>query len=91
MPLGIAVLFGVGRKVFSNLWFQNDFSQFEICDLQSEILSDISFLDGVFDEVGSFFEAQLVHEVGAVALHSANADKEKITNLLTRFSFGDQL
>ena len=37
-------------------------------------------MDGVFDEVGGFFEAQFVHEVGAVALYRANADKEKISN-----------
>ncbi len=52
---------------------------------------NVAFLDGVSDEVCGFLQLQLLHHVGTMTLNGTDADKEKIANVLTRFSLCDQL
>jgi hypothetical protein len=54
-------------------------------------VSDVAFLDGVFDKVGGLFQVQFLHDVGAMTFYGTGADKQKITDLLTRFSLCNQL
>ena len=47
--------------------------------------SDVAFLDGVVDEVGSHFNIQFFHDIGTVMFYGACTDKEKIADLLPDF------
>lgn len=53
--------------------------------------SDVTFLDGVFHEVGGILQIQFLHDIGTMMFDGTDADKQQIPNLLTRFSLCDQL
>ena len=63
-----------------------------LCSMRYALcVSDVTFLDGVFDEVGGLSQIQFLHDIGTVVFYGTDADKEKFTNLLTRFSLCNQL
>ena len=57
----------------------------------SKSKSNITFSDGVFDEIGGFIQVQFLHDARAMIIHSRDADEEKSRNLFARFSLGNQL
>ena len=52
---------------------------------------NITFSDGIFDEIGGLIQAQLLHDTRAMVVYGGNADKQKSCDFSARFPFGDQL
>lgn len=50
-------------------------------------LRDDSFADGVERQFRNAFQIQLLHDVGAVRLDRVDAEMQKVSDLLVRFSF----
>jgi hypothetical protein len=51
----------------------------------------VALADGIFYEVGGFFDVQLSHGIGTVMFYRAHAYKEQIGNLFVFDSLGNEL
>jgi len=51
----------------------------------------VALADGIFYQVGGFFDVQLSHDIGTVMFYRTDAYKEQTGNLLVFDSLGNEL